>query len=103
MTKFLAYLLLAAASSPVLAQPPETVTSIVRTADLDLSSAAGKRTLDKRLTQAIAEVCGEASPADLAGQNKVRACRQDAHNRFDSERDERIAKASQTPIIVASR
>ena len=55
------------------------------------------------LSQAIVEVCGEASPADLAGQNKVRACRKDAHNRFDAERDERIAKASQSPILVASR
>ena len=103
MTKFLPFLLLAAVSSPVLAQPPQTVTSIVQTADLDLSSAVGQRALDKRLTRAIVEVCGEASPADLAGQNKVRDCRKDAHNRFDAERDQRIAAASSSPILVASR
>ena len=103
MTKFLPFLLLAAASSPVLAQPPETVISIVRTADLDLSSATGQRVLDKRLSQAINEVCGTASPADLAGQNKVRDCRKDAHNRFGAQRDQRIAAASSSPILVASR
>ena len=103
MTKFLPFLILAAASSPVLAQPPETVTSVVQIADLDLSSAAGQRALDKRLGQAINEVCGEASPSDLAGQNKVRDCRKDAHNRFDAERDQRIAAASSKPILVASR
>jgi UrcA family protein len=103
MTKFLPFLLLAAASSPVFAQPSETVTSIVRTADLDLASPAGQRALDKRLSQAINEVCGTASPADLAGQTRVRACRKDAHGRFDAERDQRIAAASSSPILVASR
>ena len=103
MTKILPFLLLAAASSPVLAQPPVTVTSIVQTADLDLSSAAGQRTLDKRLTRAIVEVCGTASPSDLVGQNKVRDCRKAAHNQFDAERDQRIAAASSSPILIASR
>jgi UrcA family protein len=103
MTKLFPFLLLAAVSSPVLAQPPETVTTIVRTADLDLGSAAGQRVLDRRLSQAINEVCGAASPSDLVGQNKVRDCRKDAHGRFDAERDQRIAAASDKPILVASR
>lgn len=103
MTKIFIATLLAFTAAPALAQPPVTITSFVQTADLDLASKDGQRTLDKRLSQAIVEVCGEASPADLAGQNKVRACRKDAHNRFDAERDERIAKASQSPILVASR
>jgi len=50
--------------------------SIVRTADLDLTSKAGQRALDHRLVQAANEVCGAAADVDLAGQNKVRACRQ---------------------------
>ena len=103
MTKIFIATLLAFTVTPVLAQPPVTVTSVVQTADLDLASKSGQRTLDKRLSQAIVEVCGEASPADLAGQNKVRACRKDAHNRFDAERDKRIAATSSTPIQVAAR
>ena len=56
-----------------------------------------------RLSQAIVEVCGDASPADLAGQNKVRSCRADAHQRLATERDQRIASASSRPIQVAAR
>jgi UrcA family protein len=103
MTKFLPFLILALASSPALAQPPETVTSIVQVADIDLGSASGQRALDKRLSKAIVEVCGIASPSDLVGQNKVRDCRKEAHNRLDAERDQRIAAASSNPILVASR
>jgi UrcA family protein len=103
MTKIFIATLLAFTASPTLAEPPVTVTSFVQTADLDLASKDGQRTLEKRLNQAIVEVCGEASPTDLAGQNKVRACRKDAHNRFDAQRDERIAAASSNPILVASR
>lgn len=103
MTKIFLASLFAFTAAPALAEPPVTLTSIVQTADLDLASEAGQRALDKRLSQAIVEVCGEASPADLAGQNKVRDCRKDAHNRFDAERDQRIAAASSTPILVASR
>ena len=103
MTKIFIASLLAFTATPLLAEPPVTVTSFVQTADLDLASEAGQRTLDKRLSRAIIEVCGEASPTDLAGQNKVLDCRTDAHNRFDAERDERIAAASPKPILVASR
>ena len=103
MTKFLFPILLLTTATPALTQPAEPVTSLVRTADLDLSSAAGQRTLDRRLSQAIVEVCGDASPADLAGQNKVRSCRADAHQRLATERDQRIASASSSPIQVAAR
>ena len=103
MTKISIATLLAFTATPALAEPPVTAISFVHTADLDLSSQAGQRTLDKRLSHAIVEVCGEASPSDLAGQNKVRECRKDAHSRFDAERDQRIAAASSTPIEVASR
>jgi len=63
---------------PALAQPaasPNINVSIVHTADLNLSTDAGRQALDHRLVQAAREVCGTASDADLAGKNKVRACR----------------------------
>lgn len=63
---------------PVLADPaPAQNVSIVHTADLDLTSKAGRDALDHRLVTAAFDVCGSASDADLAGKNKVRACRSD--------------------------
>jgi UrcA family protein len=103
MTKFLLPILLLSAATPALAEPVEAVTSLVQVRDLDLASEAGQRTLDKRLSQAIVEVCGDPSPADLVGQNKTRDCRQDLRARLDVERDQRIAKASTGPILVAAR
>ena len=65
-------------AAPVVAEPAgvDLNVRIVRTADLDLTTSAGQRTLDHRLVQAANEVCGAAADVDLAGQNKVRACRQ---------------------------
>lgn len=63
---------------PALAEPvagQDLNVSIVRTADLDLSTETGRRALDHRLVNAAREVCGTASDVDLVGQNKVRACR----------------------------
>src|SRR3954454_11190649 len=64
-------------AAPALAEPAraDVNVSIVRTADLDLSTQAGKRALDHRLANAARDVCGTVSDVDLAGKNKVRACR----------------------------
>ncbi len=64
---------------PALAEPvasQDLNVSIVSTADLDLSTQAGRKALDHRLVNAAREVCGSASDVDLAGKNKVRACRE---------------------------
>ena len=62
---------------PALAETnaPEVAVSVVHTGDLDLTSDAGKRQLDRRLTIAAREVCGTASDVDLEGKNQVRECR----------------------------
>ena len=60
---------------PVLAEATPVEVNIVHTADLDLTTQAGRRTLDHRLVLAAYDVCGVASDADLAGKNGVRACR----------------------------
>ena len=73
---------------PALAEPaPAENVSIVHTSDLDLNSKSGRAALDHRLVTAAFEVCGTASTVDLAGQNKVRACRADvlAKARTDGE------------------
>ena len=105
MTKtFIAILFAATASvTPAFAEAPSIATSTVQTADLDLSSMAGQRALDHRLKLAVKEVCGIASPSDLAGQNDVRRCRVETLAGLDAERDQRVADASDQPIKVAAR
>ena len=68
----------ATAAVPALAEPaPARNVSIVQTADLDLTTHAGREALDHRLVTAAYEVCGTASDVDLVGQNNARACRAD--------------------------
>jgi len=103
MTKFFLATLLAFSATPALAAPLVIATSVVQTADLDLSTAKGQRALDLRLTQAVKEVCGTASDVDIAGKNEVRRCRVDTLANLSAERDQRIAAASGSPIKVAAR
>jgi UrcA family protein len=62
---------------PAVAEPVTATVnvSIVHTADLNLTTEAGRRALDVRLSQAARDVCGSPSDLDLAGKNKARACR----------------------------
>jgi UrcA family protein len=91
--------------APALAEPVNNATYVVRTADLDLRTAAGQRALDHRLTIAIGEVCGTPSDADLAGKNDARACRVDTRAKLEAERDRRLAGmvSPTSPIRIASR
>jgi len=77
----------------------------VKTADLDLSSDGGQRTLDRRVAQAAREVCGIPSDVDLVGQNKARECRVEAVAKATGERDALLAAAKRgaAVAITASR
>src|SRR4051812_25198291 len=79
--------------------------SYVGTADLDLSTAAGRRQLDHRLTIAAREVCGVASDVDLEGKNDVRKCRVETLANARARGDSLIAAAdrSATIAIAAAR
>lgn len=91
--------------TPTVAQAfePVTATSIVRTADLDLSNDSGQRELDRRIVRAAREVCGEASNVDLEGGNAVRQCREETIALAASQREQLLAAArSGSPIVVAS-
>jgi len=103
VTKIFIAMLMAFSAAPAMAEPPSIATSTVQTADLDLSSKAGQRALELRLNQAIKEVCGYASDADVAGKNDVRRCRTETLANVSGQRDQRIAKASGEPIEVAAR
>jgi len=88
---------------PALAEPvtgQNVNVSIVHTADLNLATDAGRRALDARLSQAAREVCGTPSDVDLAGKNKVRACRTDVLAKARSESEQLASRGS--PIFVAA-
>ncbi len=87
-------------AAPALAEPTQAV-SVVRTADLDLSTNAGRQALDHRLVLAAYEVCGAASDVDLAGKNAVRQCRTDVLAKARA-RGEQLASRGEG-IVVASR
>ena len=89
--------------APALAEPTasEVNVSIVATADLDLATRAGQRTLDERLVHAASEVCATASDVDLAGKNQVRACRASVLAEARSRGQQLVSR--ETPIVVAAR
>jgi len=103
MTKIFLATLLAFTVTPAFAEPPVLTSSVVQTADLDLSTARDQQALDRRLNLAAKEVCGTASDADVAGKNEVRRCRVETLAGLAAERDQRIAAASSQPIQVAAR
>jgi len=62
-------------ASPVFAKPIAPEIRTVAYADLDLSSAAGRAQLNRRVEAAVRELCGEAGPSfDLARRTAVRDC-----------------------------
>ena len=95
-------------AAPALAQdqvPGQAVVSLVRTADIDISTADGQRQLDRRLSIAAREVCGTASDADLAGKNDVRACRAETLAKAKAQKATIFAAAGRgaTIAVTASR
>jgi UrcA family protein len=75
--------------------------SVVRTADLDLSTARGRAELDHRLITAAREVCGSAADVDLSGQNQVRACRMDVLGKARAESRELASRGGSVSVIAA--
>lgn len=86
------------------AQAPGRIVA-VGYADLDLGTDAGRRALDQRLARAVNTACGEASPADLRGQNDVRACRAELHASVAAQRDTALAavRGSAQTVLAARR
>lgn len=101
----LALIASAATIAPTVAQAyePGAITSIIRTADLDLSKADGRLELQRRIVRAAYEVCGTASDVDLEGKNAVRQCREDTISQAGVQREKLFAAArAGRPIVVAS-
>ena len=87
---------------PALAEPAQSV-AIVHTADLDLSSDAGRAELDRRLVRAAYDVCGTASDADLAAEIAVRQCRTDVLAKARTQTQRLASKAGDAIEIAAGR
>lgn len=89
---------------PATAETPAQNVVVVATADLDLSTKAGRSQLDTRLLQAAQQVCGTASDADLAGKNDVRQCRHEVLANARAKSWSLIAAAGKSaPILIATR
>jgi UrcA family protein len=102
----LTLMLSAFAAAPALAQsvPAAENRIVVRTADLDLSKAAGQRALDHRIAIAVVEACGETSNVDPAGKNEIRRCRAETSAQVAANRDRLVELASKgKDIVLAAR
>ena len=90
-------------ASPALAQNGPAQVS-VSYADLDLSSRAGVRTLDRRIRSAVEQACGPISSFDPRGKNIVPDCREDTLALARAQRDTAIAGATgATQIQLAAQ
>lgn len=89
-------------AAPALAETPAAQQTYVKTADLNLASEGGQRTLDRRLAQAAREVCGVPSDSDLVGQNKARECRDEAVKRAGGEREALLAAAQRGAVLAVT-
>jgi UrcA family protein len=102
-------LILAAAAAtltaaPALAQELGAGQVRVGYADLDLSTRAGVRTLDRRIRSAVELACGPISSFDLRGKNIVLDCRAETLAEARSQRDVAIAAASSAnPVQLAAQ
>ena len=100
-----AALLGASTTAPALAEDAGTSQQqiSIRYGDLDLSSSAGVRALDRRIFNAASAYCGTASSADPRGRDKVEECRADIRASVQSQRSDLIALARQSqPTSLAS-
>jgi len=91
-------------ASPAVAQPADQVNvTIVHTADIDLSTDAGRRALDQRLATAAHQLCDTASAVDLKALNDERDCRAAVLENGRAKAQLVAARKSAEPIRLAVR
>jgi UrcA family protein len=81
--------------------PDAAPVRVVDAADLDLSTANGKATFDRRLAAAVKVVCAADEPSDLPGQIAVRTCRSHARQALVAQRNAVIVAATQARAHAA--
>ena len=92
-------------ATPALAADPDQVVVSVSTGDLDLGSANGAATLDRRLDGAARQICGRIPGRDFTLQRVVSACREEVLAGARARADTMIAAArgAQTQLAARSR
>jgi UrcA family protein len=109
----LALIGLAATSSPAVAQVPETTAQeheiiVVRglppsrdrlmrsvyIGDLDLKSAAGQQAMEKRVDQAVVEMCAIPTPIPSYGDEMTKPCRDEAWASARPQMSQAVQKAA---------
>jgi UrcA family protein len=73
-------------AAPALAADPGARTAKVRHADLDLSTAQGRATLNRRIAAATEAVCGSYAGASVDEQDAIGRCRADARRQVAAQR-----------------
>ena len=86
-------------AQPVVALPSQAV----RTADLDLSNNADRIKLGHRIRIAVNTVCGDASSADLVGQNRVSQCRDETRASVQTQVQTAIAAAERNTRVASAQ
>lgn len=79
--------LAAAFGAPAAAETITSPTIVVHYADLDLANPGDVRQLGHRIANAVSDVCGEPSSADLAGQVNAVRCRKETLKAANAQRD----------------
>lgn len=94
---------LVAATTPLVSPAAETLraSTVVATSDLDLSRAADRNRLDRRIVLAARAVCGDASSFDLAGRRKIGRCRETVRIQALPARDALLVRAG--GVALATR
>ncbi len=87
------------AANPALAQDGGRIVSY---ADLDLNSPADTSTLDRRIGNAIRQVCGRSFPTDLQSHSQVRRCRAATASDVQAQRNDALAQAQNGRIQLSA-
>jgi len=89
------------ASAPTLAQSPAGIT--VGYADLNLSSAAGRNVLDRRIADAAERLCGYAHPLELGWVAVVESCRAETIAATQPQRNAALGRSGTVEIGQAGQ
>lgn len=90
------------ASGAAYAQDQNTQTYKVNYADLDLTTAAGRHTLERRVSFAVKQVCGDPDLRDLQGVRESTTCRQAAASNANTQIALAASKAGQAVALRSS-
>lgn len=105
MAKILLLAALMAQGVPAAAATHEQTTSVrVSYADLDLTSEAGRGTLDRRLQRAVASLCPDDNGVrDVARLAAIRACRANKMQELAAPRARALAQTGRGTVATATR